>query len=135
MSYAIGSYGFIRWEGGPPQLVRQHVRLFTKIGQPGISGQLTGAHGDPFDVELWAAFPNQALAILSENDYRFTVGAAPQTVLYNNINYFTTFVHKYLVLNVSTTSFKRHPLLIGFGYSYPGGWLLKSRWTLIPVVT
>ena len=120
--------------GRPRQLVQQHVRVFTKVGQPGISGQLTGAHGDPFEVELWAAFPNQAAGIISENLYRFATGDTPVIVLFNNINYYTAFGHRYLVLRVTTVSFKRHPLLVGFGYAYPGGWILKSRWTMIPVV-
>ena len=132
--YQIGTYGFVRWEGPPPQLVKQHLAKFTKTGQPGISAQLLGAHGDSFDVTLTAAFETQDQGVFCENGYRLLVGSGTQNILFNNVNYFTIFEHTYLVESVETVSFKRHPLLIGIDYQYPGGWLLKSRWLMTPVV-
>ena len=133
MTYAIGNFGFVRWEGPPPQLVRQHIQRFTKTGQGGISALALGVHGDPFTVNLTAAYPNQGSGMLAEDGYRWLVGANPQVVLFNSINYLTVFQHTYLVDSVSTTSSKRIPLTMGIGYAYPGGWLLKSTWQLVPI--
>lgn len=131
-TYSIGSAGFVKWEGQPPQLVKQHLARFTKTGQAGFSAQLLGVYGDPFDVTLTAVIDNQANGLVLENGYRSLIGVSPQIVVFNDVNYATEFSHTYLVENVETLSFKRHPLLIGPTYSYPGGWVIKSRWLLIP---
>lgn len=134
MSLQIGSYGFVRWEGPPPQLVRQHIQRFTKTGQNGLSALALGAHGDPFSVTLDAVFPNQALGQVAENGYRFLIGSSAQIVVYNSINYFAAYQHLYLVESVETTDFRRHPRLIGRTYDYIHGWRLQSRWSLVPIV-
>jgi hypothetical protein len=131
-TYSINTVGFVKWEGPPPQLVKQHIARFTKTGQAGFSAQLLGIYGDPFDVTLTAVIPNQAAGTILEEFYRTLIGASTQTVVYNDVDYSFRFNHTYLVENVETVSFKRHPLLIGPTYSYPGGWVLKSRWLLIP---
>lgn len=136
--FAIDSWGFSNWLGQPPRLVNNHVRIFTKPGENGISAQLLGIHGDPFEVELHSAWPDQASLLLAENGYRFLIGASPVNVLYNNVHYYSAFGHRYLVLNVTTTQQSRHPRLISslpapYGYDYVGGWLMKSRWVLQPV--
>ena len=135
MSYQIGPYGFIRWEGPPPPLVKQHVTTFNKIGQAGISAQLTGIHGDYFEVSLSAAFANQAAAIVADESYRDLIGAAPQELIFNGIDYLFAFQHTYLVTAIDTTRMKSHPLLIGPGYSYPGGYLVQTRWQMVPITT
>lgn len=134
ITYSIGTFGFVKWEGVPPQLVKQHLAKFTKTGQAGISAQLLGAHGDSFEAQLSAVFENQDQGIICENGYRFLVGAGTQVVVFNNVNYFTTFTHSYLIESVETISFKRHPLLVGPTYQYYGGWQLKSRWLMTPIV-
>jgi hypothetical protein len=101
-----------------------------------MSGQLMGVHGDPFDVELHAAYPDQLSLTLAENGYRFLVGSSPISVLYNNLNYWTYYQHKYLVVAVSISEIKRLPRQINSlpgGYDYLHGWRMKSRWTMIPV--
>lgn len=134
MTLQIGSYGFVRWEGPPPQLVRQHIQRFTKTGQSGQSALILGAHGDPFQITVDAVFPNQGLGQVAENGYRFLVGASPQVIVFNSINYFIAYQHLYLVEMVDTTEFKRHPRLIGRNYDYIHGWRLRSQWTLVPIV-
>lgn len=133
MSYQIGNWGFVRWLGGPPQLVTDHMHIFTKPGQPGVSAQLMGAHGDSFDVELHAVFETHHQGLLAEDGYRFLVNAGPVLVMYNGVDYYSIFSHRYLVLRVNTVSFTRHPRLMGLNYDYHGGWLLKSRWLMLPV--
>lgn len=133
-TYQIGTFGFVKWEGPPPQLVKQHLAKFTKTGQAGLSAQLLGAHGDSFDVQLSAAFETQDLGIVCENGYRSLIGSSSQVIIFNDVNYYTRFTHTYLVESVETVSFKRHPLLLSPSYAYYGGWLLKSRWILTPVV-
>lgn len=133
-TYSIGIFDFIKWEGPPPQLVKQHLAKFTKTGQAGISAQLLGIHGDSFDVQLFAAFPTQDAGMVYETGYRTLIGDSPQIILFNDVNYFTAYGHTFLVESVETTSFKRHPLLISPSYAYYGGWLLKSRWLLTPIV-
>jgi len=135
MSYLIGSYGFTKWDGPPPQLTQQHIQRFTKLGQAGISALALGVHGDPFQITLDAKFATQADGVIAENGYRTLIGDSPQLVTFNSVNYFTQFGHRYLVESVETVSFKRHPLLIGSSFVYPGGWILKSRWQLIPIVS
>lgn len=133
MTYAIEAFGFIRWNGPPPQLVREHVRTFNKPGQPGTSAQLLGIYGDPFEVELVAAFESQYQAALSENNYRTLIGSSPAIVLFNNVNYFSEFSHKYLVLATMVTDVRALPRMIGQGYDYAPGWQMTSRWTMLPV--
>lgn len=134
MALQIGSYGFVRWEGPPPQLVSQHIQRFTKTGQAGISALALGVHGDPFQVTLDAAFANQGLGQIAENGYRFLIGASPQVVIFNSINYLAAYQHIYLVESVRTEEFKRHPRLIGRNYDYIHGWRLRTNWTLVPIV-
>jgi len=131
-AYGIGIFDFVRWEGSPPPLVKQHVATFNKIGQAGISAQLTGIHGDPFEATLSAVFANQLNAITVEEAYRDLIGVVSQ-VKWNNVDYLFQYSHAYLVTNVDTISVKAHPSLIGLGYSYPGGYLVKTRWTMVPI--
>lgn len=130
MAYQISSYGFTRWDGPPPRLVNQHLQIFAKSGQNGVSALALGIHGDPFSVNLEAKFPNQEIGLIAKNGYRFLVGAGPQLVVFNSVNYFTAFGHRFLIEAVEITQFKRHPLLIGPGFVYPGGWVLRSRWQM-----
>lgn len=130
MAHQISTYGFTRWDGPPPRLVNQHIQTFTKTGQNGISALALGIHGDPFSVNLDAKFASQELGLIAEDGYRFLIGAVPQVVIFNSVNYFTVFAHRFLVESVEITGFKRHPLLVGPGFNYPGGWVLKSRWQM-----
>lgn len=134
-TYSIGIFEFVRWQGVPPPLVKQHVVPFNKIGLPGVGAIKTGNHGDPFDVTLSAVFANKANAILVEESYRDLIGASPATVVYDNLDYFLTYFHSFLVVNVETISIKAHPLLLGPGYSYPGGTMVRSHWQMIPIST
>ena len=134
MSYSIGSYGFTRWLGDPPGLVRNHLRITTKPGQNGIAAQALGAYGNPFEVELSAAFADQATGAIAENGYRSLVANSPQIVVFNGLNYFTAYQHRYLVLDVNLIEFRRMPLLMGLGFIYYGGWQIRSRWLLQPIV-
>lgn len=133
MTYAIAAFGFVRWNGPPPQLVSEHLRTFTKGGQNGISAQALGVYGSPFDVELEAWFPDQLTAGASEDAYRYLVGSGPQLVLYNGFNYWPVFGHKYLILDVKTVEIKTVPRLIGPSIDYYGGWRLRSRWQMQPI--
>ena len=133
MTYSIGSYGFVRWQGPAPQLIKQHVRTFSKVGQSGIAAQLLGTFGDPFDVELEAHFDNQTNTSTAENAYRALIGASPQTVVYNGVNYSSAYSHTYLVLDVGIVEIKRCPRLMGISYDYAGGYRVRSRWRLQPI--
>lgn len=132
-AYAIGVFDFVRWEGPPPPLVKPHVAIFNKIGQAGISAQNTGAHGDVFEAVLWSVFDTQLNAAYVEDAYRFLIGTNPVFIKYNDIDYAFTFQHRYLILACDTISIKRHPLLWGPGYNFPGGWLVKTRWQMVPI--
>lgn len=133
MAYQVDQWGFVRWLGSPPRLVSEHVALFTKPGQPGVSAQLMGEYGEPFDAELHAAFATQALAAVAEQNYRFLVGSSPVVVVHNAKNYWTIHGHLYLILRAEVTDVRCHPRLMGPGYDYIGGWLVRSRWTMQPV--
>lgn len=134
MSYQIGAFGFVRWEGPRPQYTKQHLQTFTKTGQSGVSALGLGVHGDAFDITLSAVFPNETQARLSEVSYRGLIGLSPQTLIYEGVNYTTTYSTLYLVEDVMVESAKRHPRLIGITYDLIGGWLVKSRWRLRPIV-
>lgn len=136
LAYSIDSWGFTNWIGQPPRLVNNHTRIFTKPGQNGVSAQLLGIHGDPFDVELHAVFENQYQLTLAENGYRYLVGAGPIIVVYNEVNYASYFSHRYLILDVTITEQKRMPRMINSlpgGYDMIGGWRMKSRWQMLPI--
>lgn len=135
MAYAIGPWPFVRWIGQPPPLVKQHVATFNKIGQAGISAQLTGIHGDPFETEVWSTFANQLLATVADESYRDLIGVDPVDVVFAGTSYAFAFNHTYLITKVDTIEMKAHPWLLGLDYSYQGGWLVKTRWTLIPITT
>ena len=130
-TYAISQFGFIRWEGPPPSLVREHVTEFSKIGTNGISAQLLGIHGDPFEVQLTAWFANEVLCRASQYGYRGIIGTT-SNLIYENTLYTTFYSHKYLVHAVDMVQAKRRPRLLGPSIDYIGGWELISRWTLIP---
>lgn len=132
-AYGIGIFDFVRWEGPPPPLVKQHVATFNKIGLPGISAQRTGIHGDPFEVMLTSVFATQANQITVEEAYRDLIGADPVQVKWNNLNFLMQYYHLYLVTGVETMRIKAHPLLVGPGYSYAGGYLVQTRWSMVPV--
>jgi hypothetical protein len=132
-AYGIYTFDFVRWEGPPPPLVKQHVATFNKIGQPGISAQRTGIHGDPFEAVLTSVFATQFNQIVVEEAYRDLIGTDPVQIKWNNINYLMQYFHLYLVTGVETLRIKAHPLLIGPGYSYAGGYLVQTRWSMIPI--
>jgi len=134
-SYAIGLFDFVRWEGQPPPLVKQHVATFNKIGQAGIAAQNTGITGDIFEVTLSAVFADRATAMAAEETYRDLIGADPVLLKYEDIDYLFTYWHRFLVMGCDTVSMKRHPLLFGPGYHFPGGWLVKTRWRMVPIAT
>lgn len=131
-NYYIGDFGFVRWEGPRPQFVKQHVQEFTKGGQDGISAQLLGTRGDPFQVQLSAVMPSVAQVAVIEANYRLLIGTVTN-VIYEGMNYTIGYRTQYLVHDAMNVSVKRHPLLFGPGYNYPGGWKVVSRWILIPV--
>lgn len=133
MSYSIATFDFIRWEGPPPPRVKQHVATFNKIGLAGISAQNTGIHGEIFETMLSAVFANEAAVRAAEESYRDLIGVDPLILVYDNIDYSFNYFHRYLVLSCDTVSMKRHPLLFGPGYSFPGGWLIKTQWRMVPV--
>lgn len=132
MSYSIGSvpYNFVRWEGPRPQFTKQHVQTFTKTGVAGVSQLALGVHGDPFEVTLTSVFDTEASARGGENLYRTLIGAGAQTLVYEGTNYTITYAHQYLVEDVVVEEAKRLPLITGPGYSYVGGWRVRSRWRL-----
>ncbi len=130
MSYQLGAFGFVRWEGPRPQYTKQHLQVFTKTGQAGVSALALGVHGEPFEVTLFGVFANESAARLAEVNYRTLIGASPQTLIYEGTNYAIVYGTLYLVEDVMVESAKRHPRLIGTTYDYVGGWLVKSRWRL-----
>lgn len=130
--YLIGAYGFIRWEGIRPQFVKQHVVEFRRIGQNGLSAQLQGITGDPFDVTLTAVYASEAATRIAEVNYRNLIGL-PQVLVHEGVNYYSAYRHQYLVHDVQVTEAKSHPRLIGPTYDFVGGWRLVSQWNLIPV--
>jgi hypothetical protein len=125
----------VGWDGPRPAFVTEHPVEFRKPGQDGISAQLQGVNGDPFQVQLTAVFPNEAQCRTAEHGYRDLIGAAPQVLVYENVNYSVVYNHRYFVHGVQIVSAKRMPRLIGPTWDYLGGWQLISAWTLIPVAT
>ena len=134
-AYGINIFDFVRWEGSPPPLVKEHVATFNKIGQAGISAQRTGIHGDPFEVTLSAVFANKNDALVEESTYRNLIGANPSQIVYDNTNFWFQYAHLYLVTAVDTVSMKAHPRLVGPGYDLLGGWLVKTRWQMVPITS
>ena len=132
-SYEIGAFGFVRWDGMPPQLVTQHIATFNKIGQTGITLQATGLYGDPFEVTTMAVFETQTLANSAAYSYRALMTAVPQFVIHNDINYSTTYSHRYSVLDARPERIRRAANLIGADYEYTGGFLVMAKWKLIPI--
>ena len=133
MSYTIGAFGFVRWEGPRPQFVKQHVQTFARPGQDGTSALKLGNYGDPFQVQLTAVYTDEASARSAESTYRNTIGTI-QILIYEGTNYRTLYQHDYLVQNVSNTRVQRNAWLLGPTYQYPLGWQVFSDWVLIPRV-
>ena len=134
MSYQLGAFGFVRWEGPRPGFVRQKVVEFAKPGANGISAQLQGVKGEQFATALTAVFANETDTRLAESTYRNLIGTTV-VLVYEGTNYSTTYSHDYLVHDVMVQSAKKRPLLVGPSYNYPSGWELISRWELIPIAT
>lgn len=132
-AYQIATFDFVRWDGSPPPLVKEHVATFNKIGQAGISAQRTGIHGDPFEATLSAVFATKNDMLVETESYRDLIGATPSQVVYDDTNLFFLYSHLYLVTAVDTVSTKTHPRLVGPGYDLLGGWLVKTRWQMVPI--
>lgn len=130
--YTLGNHNFVRWEGPRPQLVKQHVRKFVKPGTSGLSAQLVGIHGDEFNVQLSSVYSNATQVLVAESALRSMIGGV-YTLWYEGVNYTTTFQTQYLMDSLTVQSAKRHPLLVGPGYSYIGGWKIVSQVTLTPI--
>lgn len=130
--YTLGNYNFIRWEGPRPQLVKQHVRTFTKPGSNAITAQLLGVHGEEFAVRLTSVYATEPEVLIAENHYRLLVGQV-LSLWYEGASYDLLHSTRYLVNSVMGMEAKRHPLLIGLGYHFPGGWRVVTDFRLTPV--
>lgn len=133
-AYSIGIYGFVKWEGPTPELVKQHTHVFTRPGSDGATVQATGVHGNDFEVTLTAVFDTQANANTIAFAYRSLINAVPQSLVYNDGNFDAVF-NRYKVLDVTVESIRRAVRLIGPTYDYPGGFIVMSKWRLLPIAT
>lgn len=137
--HSIGTAAdFEFWEPHPPVLTKQNIVNFTKPGVNGAGQQLTGIWGKQFEVQLTAHFPSYLDAIAAMAVYRALIGIGPQEVVYNTINFYSAFGHKYSVDDWEPIGNPKYGNFIGPDYRsgqtyiYEGGTEIISRFLLTP---
>lgn len=125
-------FDFAKWDGSPPQLVRQHIEPFSLAGIDGSGARLTGVYGDAFTIETEGAFASLGWAEYAAGRTRELIGLLC-LVYWERMDYDKVYKTRYLVENVTPGRIKSHVRLLGPNYDYPLGAILSANWTLRPV--
>jgi hypothetical protein len=132
--HRINVYNFELWRGDPPRFHQQSVEAFTRAGVDGTAFKITAKRGDTFTAELESWWASYVLARAAFSKYLNLIGANPQPVIYNNLNYLALYKTKFQVLDIQEVDCQACVRLLGPGINYPSGARLVSRWTMVPVL-
>lgn len=133
-------FDFVKWDGPPPPLVRQHLESFTVAGIDGSGARLIGAYGDAFTVRAigvfaaWGSTANRELFTAERAAYRCReLIGQPCKLSYEGLDYGALYDTRYQVEDVQIEGIKRHVRILGPGYDYVLGAVHIVNWTLRPI--
>lgn len=127
----IGAYRFLSL-AGLPSVPRTEVEVRAREGIDGNWISLLGVKSRPFQVFSEVDALSIADAHLAAINYSNLIGTAPQVVICQGVNYFTSHSLKFLVLDVEVM--EPQPMLGMVGGLFPPSLaLLQARWTLLAV--
>jgi hypothetical protein len=128
----IDVFSFQFWHGQPPRTVQYQGESFTRVGQPIVGKIMTGKRGLPFECETAEDFVSYAYAMAFIPLYHALPFTGPKRVIYNQIDYLTTYNHLYFIDHVDVVECKAMPRLIGPDYDFPGGARMRVKWQMTP---
>jgi hypothetical protein len=132
-AHRIAQSNFEFWDGEPPSLAVGQIEVMTRAGTYGISELKLGRWGQTFRARLtsdWKDYPT-ALSVIPV--YQRLIGAGPQVLTYNGIDFVRTFKTGYTVQAVTLVDCRCHVFLVGPGYAFRGGARLVTDWTMTPL--
>jgi hypothetical protein len=132
--HAIGINKFELWRGDPPRFHQQSVETFTRNAVDGTAFKIKGKRGATFTSELESWFTSYVAARVTFKKYLNLIGASPQKIIFNNLQYWVLYKTHFQVLDVQEVSCQVNVRLIGPGINYPSGASLVTRWTMVPIL-
>lgn len=133
----IGSFEFVTLHhpqdrGAPPLLTAEQTDIIQRPGVDGTAIMLMGVKGESFQMRSFVNVPTFALANDLMALYRDLIGEAPQTVVWNGVDYEIAYQVKYAVLDVKPISLRAVSVVSG-GLSGGTGAVVDALWTLQPI--
>lgn len=104
-TYSIDAYTFAKWDG-PPRVPQSQLVQFTLPGKSNAGFQHVGTQGQEFVVHVTAFYANQAAALTAADNMKALVDAGPKEIVYNGVNYFSSYDAKYKILQVDVAECK-----------------------------
>lgn len=134
---SLGSFDFIRLECGargasPPVCQQQMIPM----QRPGVDGTVliqTGSKGSPFRIQTVRDVGSIALGNALAVNYQTASRDSALVLVFQGINYSTTYATRYFVLNVEQPQVLRLTGSVGGVMGAGAGALVVAVWTLIPV--
>lgn len=136
-TYSLGSFDFLRLNSfagydGAPMLPRTHCEMVQRLNVKGtgfVIGQRTGML---FPMQSFIDLANDAQAALLIANYHLAVNTDPLTIVWRDINYFSLYGVKYMVVDVTDIRSCRLYSATG-GLNPPSLSCLSAIWHLMPV--
>jgi hypothetical protein len=131
-SFLIGMFDFEFWDGPAPAIPTRRIVVTHQPGVSGVSHQALGVWADSFSTVLTSHHATSDLAAARYWLLTDLIGAGPQQVAYNDMNWSGVYGVGYNVESIELIDIRSAIILIGPGYSYPGGASLVTRFTITP---
>ena len=130
--YGIDVFDFVSWQGPAPAIAQEHVIARNRAGADGVSLQLLGEWGEPFEVTCTSHHTSMLAAIDAYRLMVNVVGTGWLYVKYGSINYTNLYQTGYHATKCDQVSLNTAVLIAGPGYNYTNGGILVTRWMLQP---
>lgn len=131
-AYAIGEYGFERWDGPAPIIPTRKMLVHRRPGVSGVSHQVLGTWGDTFQVTLESHHASQLDAATRYEKLRGYIGVGGFYLVYNYLNWSGLHGVLYEVEAWELVGIQSRLRMIDLTQSYVGGAALKTTVTLTP---
>ena len=125
---SIGPFAFLGLAGSP-QLPAVEAETRMRQGQDGKWISLTGTRAKTTTLQSQVDAFHIQDGHLAVNNYISYIGAAPVTLVYHGVNYFTAFGIKYIITDVSDWSVQPQVGMVG-GLFFPSRAMVMATWTL-----
>ena len=128
----IDIFSFEFWRSDPPRTVSYQGESFIRPGVDGVGKVRTGKRGTQFKVVVEEDLISAAAARALLPRYGMLPFAGPVRVIWEGVDYFTTFNHLYLIDDVQVMQIKTTPRLAGPNYDFLGGARITVHWVMTP---